>query len=65
VYHQLGNAIAAYLIAHISILPASALASFIYALFCTVVISIISYKVVETPFLKLKKKFEVITSRPV
>jgi peptidoglycan/LPS O-acetylase OafA/YrhL len=30
-----------------------------------VLISILSYKYIETPFLTLKKKFEIIHSRPV
>ena len=65
VYHTLGNGVAAYITAHISILPSNALASFIYSLSFTIIVSIISYRVVETPFLKLKKKFEVIISRPI
>jgi len=31
----------------------------------TVIISIVSYRVVERPFLELKKRFEVVASRPV
>jgi len=65
VYHLLGNGVASYLTAHISILPSNSIVLFIYSLSFTIIVSIISYKVVETPFLKLKKKFEVIISRPI
>jgi peptidoglycan/LPS O-acetylase OafA/YrhL len=64
VYHIMGNAVGSYLIST-SILPSSAFASFIYALSFTIIVSIISYKLIETPFLKLKKKFEVIVTRPI
>ena len=64
-YHLLGNGVGAYAIAHISILPSNHLASFIYSLSFTIIVSIISYTVIETPFLKLKKQFEVIISRPI
>lgn len=65
VYHLLGNGFANYMIAKIKILPSNSFVSFIYSLLFTVIVSIISYKVIETPFLKLKKKFEVIISRPI
>jgi peptidoglycan/LPS O-acetylase OafA/YrhL len=65
VYHLLGIGVASYMIAKFTLLPSNSLASFIYALSFTVIASIISYKVIETPFLKLKKKFEVIISRPI
>jgi len=65
VYHLLGNGVASYMIAKITFLPSNSLASFIYSLSFTVIVSIISYQVIETPFLKLKKKFEVIISRPI
>jgi peptidoglycan/LPS O-acetylase OafA/YrhL len=29
------------------------------------VVSVLSYKYIETPFLKLKQRFEVVTSRPI
>jgi len=64
-YHLLGNGVAAYIIKHITILPSNLLASFLYSLTFTIIVSIISYKIVETPFLKWKKKFEVIISRPI
>jgi len=65
VYHLLGNGVASFMIAKISIIPSNSLASFLYSLSFTVIVSIISYKVIETPFLKLKKRFEVIISRPI
>jgi peptidoglycan/LPS O-acetylase OafA/YrhL len=65
VYHLFGNAIATILIKYIPSLPSNLLASFIYSLSFTILISIISYKIIEKPFLKLKKKFEVIRSRPI
>ncbi|MFV5692482.1 acyltransferase family protein [Flavobacterium sp. LT1R49] len=64
-YHLLGNGVSSYMIAKITILPSNSLASFIYSLSFTIIVSIISYKVIETPFLKLKEKFEVIISRPI
>jgi peptidoglycan/LPS O-acetylase OafA/YrhL len=65
IFHVLGNGVATYMIAHISILPSNSLAIFIYSLSFTIIVSVICYKVVETAFLKLKKKFEIIISRPV
>lgn len=65
VYHLLGNGVASVMIKEIPGLPSNSLASFIYSLTFTIIVSIISYKLIETPFLKLKKKFEVIISRPI
>jgi peptidoglycan/LPS O-acetylase OafA/YrhL len=31
----------------------------------TIIFAILSYKLIETPFLKLKKKYEVVESRPI
>jgi peptidoglycan/LPS O-acetylase OafA/YrhL len=64
-YHLLGNGVASYMIAKITLLPSNSLTSFMYSLTFTVIASIISYKFIETPFLKFKKKFEVIISRPI
>jgi peptidoglycan/LPS O-acetylase OafA/YrhL len=64
-YHLLGNGVASYMIAKITLLPSNSLTSFMYSLTFTVIASIISYKFIETPFLKFKKKFEVIVSRPI
>lgn len=64
-YHFLGNGVAAWITEKVTIVPSSFFTSFIYSLAFTVSVSIISYKFIETPFLKLKKKFEVIISRPI
>ena len=61
-YHLLGNVI---IIENFSFLPSNRLASFLYSLTFTIVVSVVSYKYIETPFLKLKKKFEVVSSRPI
>ncbi len=65
VYYLFGNSVATYLIIHYPMLPSNALAAFMYSLTVTITIAVISYKVVETPFLKLKKKYEIIVSRPI
>lgn len=65
VYHLLGDGISNLITAHIPTLPSGSLAIFIYSLSFTILASIISYKVIETPFLKLKKRFEVVPSRPI
>lgn len=39
--------------------------SFLISLGATILISVLSYKWIESPFLKLKKKFEIVKSRPV
>ena len=64
-YHFLGMEVADIMIEKITLLPSNSLTSFIYSLLITIIVSIISYWLVETPFLKLKKKFEVINSRPI
>jgi peptidoglycan/LPS O-acetylase OafA/YrhL len=65
VYHFLGNGVANYMILSIPGLPSNSLFSFIYSFSFTVIASIVTYKIVETPFLKLKKNFEIIRSRPI
>ena len=65
VYHLLANGVASYMLAQIPRIPSNPLLSFIYTLSFTIIGSIISYKIIETPFLKLKEKFEVILSRPI
>jgi len=65
VYHLLGNGVAYYSIKYISILPSGEFYSFIYSLIFTIIASIISYEMIEKPFLKLKKKYEIINSRPI
>jgi len=64
-YHFLGMEVADIMIEKITLLPSNSLTSFIFSLLITIIVSIISYWLVETPFLKLKKKFEVINSRPI
>jgi peptidoglycan/LPS O-acetylase OafA/YrhL len=65
IYHLFGNGVAAYLISHIPATPLNPLISFMCSLSFTVIAAIISYRIIETPFLKLKKRFEVIISRPI
>jgi peptidoglycan/LPS O-acetylase OafA/YrhL len=65
VYHLLGNGVAAYLVQKLQFIPSGSLASFLYSLALTIILSIISYKIIETPFLKLKRRFEVVISRPI
>jgi len=65
VYHLLGNGFATFIVKKISIIPSGSLAVFLYALAFTIGVSVISYNVIEKPFLKLKKRFEVIISRPI
>jgi len=65
VYHLLANLIAVKIAGLFPAVPSSALALFLYSLFITIIISIISYKIIEVPFLRWKKKFEVIVSRPI
>jgi len=64
-YHTLGNGFASYLIARSEIVPSNALASFIYSFAFTVSMSIVSYRLIETPFLRMKRAFEVIMARPI
>ncbi len=65
VFHFLGNAIADHIIRKYPSVPSTDVASFLYSLGFTIFASIISYKYLETPFLKLKSNFEVIKSRPI
>jgi peptidoglycan/LPS O-acetylase OafA/YrhL len=46
-------------------IPSGYFFSFIFSLGITIILSILSYKLIETPFLRLKKKYEVIASRPI
>lgn len=43
----------------------SLLISVLVSLLSTILISVISYSLIEKPFLKLKKKYEVVSSRPI
>jgi len=65
VYHIFGNYAADLMIQQVSELPSNSYASFSYSLSFTIIVAIISYAIVEKPFLKLKHKFEVIVSRPI
>lgn len=64
-FHLLGNGVAAFLIKNLSFLPSGSLASFCYSLSFTITASILSYKIIERPFLIRKKKYEFIGTRPV
>jgi peptidoglycan/LPS O-acetylase OafA/YrhL len=65
VYHLLGNGVASTAINNIPAIPSNSAASFLYSLSFTILASIISYEIIEKPFLRLKKKFEVVISRPI
>lgn len=65
IYHLLGNSIAINAIHYIPQLPSNYLAQFTYSLAFTILTSVLSYQYIEKPFLKFKKKFEVVVSRPI
>lgn len=65
VYHLLGNSFAVKFSKHVTIFPSNSAAILLYSLSFTIIASILSYKFIETPFLKLKKRFEIIESRPI
>jgi peptidoglycan/LPS O-acetylase OafA/YrhL len=65
VYHLFGNTVANIMIKKIPLLPSNLFASILYSISFTILISTLSYTLIESPFLKLKKKFEVIISRPI
>ncbi len=48
-----------------SALPGEGLLSFVLSFSFTFLVAVLSYRFLETPFLKMKKKFEVIVSRPI
>lgn len=68
-YHLLGLALGRQLVRHFlprSHVPMSeAAAVFAAALGLTIAIASVSYLLIEKPFLKLKKRFEIIPSRPI
>ncbi len=64
-YHIIANGTVSFMILHIQGMPSHPAFTFILSLIITITLSVISYKIIETPFLKLKKKFEVIISRPI
>ncbi len=64
-YHFFGIDLANWVLGFLPELLFPQAASFSLSMLFTVVMSIASYRVVERPFLKLKKRFEVVASRPV
>lgn len=64
-YHFLGMYLADIVLAHNPIIPDNQSYDFVTSLLLTVVISILSYRLIERPFLKLKKRYEIIQSRPI
>ena len=65
VYHLLAYAIANAEVRRIQEVHVKYFALFGVWLFITVVISLASYEFIELPFLRLKKRFEVVRSRPI
>lgn len=65
VYHLLGLGTGKLVVNHIHSLHSNVWAMFLLGLGFTVLIAVTSYKVVEVPFLRLKKRFEVVASRPI
>lgn len=64
-FHIFGIGIISYCLKKFSFFPSNHFLSFILSLATTVLMSVISYRFLETPFLHWKKKFEVIVSRPI
>ncbi len=64
-YHIAAIELTAYLLNKAGYFANNQLISFIFALIITIIISIVSYRFIEKPFLKLKKRYEVIESRPI
>ena len=64
-YHMIGNIFGKYVIVAFKIVDNGILIQMIISFFSTIFISIISYKFIEIPFLKIKKRFEKIESRPI
>ncbi len=64
-YHLLGIELSVYLLDKTTFASNNGLVSFLFALGITIFVTILSYKFIEKPFLKLKKKYEVIKSRPI
>ncbi len=65
VYHLLGYGLAMSVEYRVPALHSNLPALFLLWLGFTILIGVISYRVIEVPFLKLKKKFEVVHSRPI
>lgn len=62
-FHLVGNKIGGAISNHI--FNSLELISFIISLTTTIGMAVISYSVIEKPFLKLKKKYEIVKSRPI
>lgn len=65
IFHLLGTGVAEFVIAHVHQVPSGAIFFFVYSLVFTITAAILSYRFLETPFLKWKHKFEIVSSRPV
>lgn len=65
IYHLFGIGIASYILKKFTLLPSNGLVSFSFALVLTSIAAIISYQYIEKPFLRWKKHFETVSSRPI
>lgn len=65
VYHILANEFAGQIILRQETFPKTLASTFYLSLVLTIIFAIISYMMIERPFLKLKHKFELIATRPV
>jgi peptidoglycan/LPS O-acetylase OafA/YrhL len=65
VFHFFGNEMALIILHKLNIPKTYLIISFFLSLTITIILSIISYKYIEIPFLKIKKKFEMVYSRPI
>lgn len=64
-YHLFGIEFSAYLLRGTSFGANNGFIFFLLSLVITIFASILSYNLIEKPFLKLKKKYEVVQSRPI
>ena len=65
VYHLLGSGLASFMIVKIKLIPNEPFALAILSFTITALLAILSYKFLESPFLKRKNKYGVIDSRPI
>jgi peptidoglycan/LPS O-acetylase OafA/YrhL len=65
VYHVFSVSLVRSILPPVSNVLLKDLVLFMCSLALTILVSIISYTIIEKPFLQLKKKFEVIVSRPI
>lgn len=65
IYHRLAIVFVTFALKRLPEIPSNNLTMFVFSLLLTIIFSIISYKAIEIPFLVLKRKYEVITSRPI